>query len=88
MRRNAQPEEEIFILGLHPSHDNLHGQDPLCCVCKERMYEISGVLVIVLAELDVAQGRLTLLLHVLQVGSQGFQKWNFYSGDNYKVTEL
>ena len=67
MSRDTEPTEKIRVLRLHRIHDNLHGQYPLCSVCKEGGHEVSRVLVIVPSELDVTQGGLALLLHVLQV---------------------
>ena len=67
MSWNTEPEEKISVLGLHSSHDYLHGQYPLCSVGKEGGHEVSRVLVIVPTQLDIAQGGFALLLHVLQV---------------------
>ena len=67
MSRNTEPAEKICVLRLHPSHDDLHGQYPLCRVGEEGGHEVSRVLVIVPTQLDIAQGGLALLLHVLQV---------------------
>ena len=67
MSRNTEPAEELCVLRLHPSHDDLHGQYPLCRVGEEGGHEVSRVLVIVPTQLDIAQGGFALLLHVLQV---------------------
>ena len=67
MSRNTEPAEKICVLRLHPSHDNLHGEDPLSSVCEEGGYQVPRVLVVVPTKLDVTQGGFTLLLHVLQV---------------------
>ena len=85
MRRNTEPTEEISVLRLHPSHDNLHGQYPLCSVCEEGGNKVSRVLVVVPAKLDVSQGGLTLLPHVMQVRPQAL---HFYPGDNQELAKL
>ena len=85
MSRNTEPAEELCVLRLHPSHDDLHGQDPLCSVCEEGGDEVPRILVIVPAELDVSQRGLALLLHVLQVGSEAL---HVYPGDRQELTEL
>lgn len=85
MRRNAEPAEKVLVLGLHPRHDDLHGQNSLCGVCEEGRHEVAGVLVIVPAQLDVAEGGLALLLHVGQVGPESV---HVYPGDHHEVTEL
>ena len=85
MCRNAQPAEEILVLRLHPSHYNLHGQNPCSSVGEEGGHELSCVLTIVPPKLDVTQGVLALVLHVGEVGPE---RLHLYSGHDAQLTEL